>query len=323
MAKEESPIFQDISFNSTAIKLENNENSLLSIDITDIDIPSDLNHIFPSFDLFSEEKETISFDELLSSSSFDIPPSMSDLSSIYTDTKSQQYIVQVKSPPMDFKCQSDISLSFINPPEPYYHVRYLSEITNTPLNGNFVNTRIKTKKNVSGRYLKGMHGRYVTVALPSIFSDNSNLFIRVTRLTLPYQDISFIHPYPLLYSYPKKNNHPTDVIIQDSSIYFKINKEEVCSRSKRFPHLILTRLKQCQLKQMNNINSFDNNERSYAFIGNNAKNKIAIYQLKKSQLDFRLVIRSEQTGEFFNTNIFCRSNALLEEEGIEWKKSSI
>jgi len=51
---------------------------------------------------------------------------------------------------------------------------------------------------------------------------------------------------------------------------------------------------------------------SYPFNGNDAKRKIIEYQLKKSQLDFRLVIRSEQTGQFFNTNIFCRSNELIE-----------
>ncbi len=37
MAMEESPVFQDIPFNSTAIKLENNEESLLSFDFTDIE----------------------------------------------------------------------------------------------------------------------------------------------------------------------------------------------------------------------------------------------------------------------------------------------
>jgi hypothetical protein len=80
---------------------------------------------------------------------------------------------------------------------------------------------------------------------------------------------------------------------------------------------------------------------SYPFNGNDAKRKITEYQLKKSQLDFRLVIRSEQTGQFFNTNIFCRSDELIEgnyvliliflsnsslffliAEGVEWKKSS-
>lgn len=86
----------------------------------------------------------------------------------------------------------------------------------------------------------------------------------------------------------------------------------------------------------------DDSELSYPFEGANAKSKIALYQLKKSQLDFRLVIKSEQTETFSNTDIFCRSNELLEgkmlmlnqfklflmirfllEEGIEWKKSSV
>lgn len=64
------------------------------------------------------------------------------------------------------------------------------------------------------------------------------------------------------------------------------------------------------------INSFlvclENESITYPFIGNNAKSKIATYQLKKSQLDFRLVIRCNQTGEFLDLNVSCRTNALLE-----------
>lgn len=67
--------------------------------------------------------------------------------------------------PMECSYHLYLSLSFINPPEPTYHVRYLSEITNAPLDGNMVNTKKKTKKNVSGRYLKGIHGRHVTIAV--------------------------------------------------------------------------------------------------------------------------------------------------------------
>ncbi|CAF0860055.1 unnamed protein product [Rotaria sp. Silwood1] len=283
MTKEESPILQDILFNSTAMTYDNNEDCQLSIDFTDID-------------------------------NISVP---SSTSSIYADQ--QQNIVSYDSPSVDLQ-HHGIFLSFINPPEPVYHVRYLSEITNLPIDGHLVTTKKLKKKHLSGRYIKGIRGRYVTVELPTILSDNSNLFIRVTRLTVPYQDISFIHPYPLLYSCAKKKMR-SDIIIQGSSIYFKINKDEICSRSKHFSHIIFTRLKQCHLKHINTLYSFDNNEMSYPFIGNNAKTKIAYYQLKKSQLDFRLVIRCEQTGEFFNTNIYCRSNPLLEEEGMELKKS--
>ena len=67
---------------------------------------------------------------------------------------------------------------------------------------------------------------------------------------------------------------------------------------------------------LTSINHFffhiDDNETLYPFNGNNAKNKIAIYQLKKSQLDFRLVIRCEKTDEFLDTNIYCRSDELIE-----------
>lgn len=60
------------------------------------------------------------------------------------------------------------------------------------------------------------------------------------------------------------------------------------------------------------VSLLDNDEMLYPFDGHNVKKKILLYQLKKSQLDFRLVIRCEQTGEFLNTNVFCRSNPLLE-----------
>ena len=85
--------------------------------------------------------------------------------------------------------------------------------------------------------------------------------------------------------------------------------------------------------------SLDDSEITYPFMGKNAKSKIATYQLKKSQLDFRLVMRCSQTGEFLDLNISCRSYPLLEgsilivlfdipnccivEEGTECKKSSI
>jgi len=106
--------------------------------------------------------------------------------------------------------------------------------------------------------------------LPINLPDYSDFFIRVTRLTVPYQNISFIHPYPLLYSPPKKKTH-SNVIIKEPSIYYKLNKEDICSHSKqyvisqlfssylillfflRFPNIILTRLKQCHLKQMNTL----------------------------------------------------------------------
>jgi hypothetical protein len=65
----------------------------------------------------------------------------------------------------------------------------------------------------------------------------------------------------------------------------------------------------------------DNSEILYPFHGNNAKNKIAMYQLKKTQLDFRLVVRCEQTGRFIDTNTFCRSNELLEGNGsADWSR---
>ncbi len=148
----------------------------------------------------------------------------------------------------------NVSLSFINAPESYYHVRYISEITDSPLNGSLVNTRMKTKKNVSGRYLKGNHGRYVTITvcqwdnsikrminlfqLPKIIFNCSNPYIRVTRLTIPYQEISYIHPYPLHYSSKKEKSH-SHVISHDSSIYFKVTKDEIRSCSKQWEISIL------------------------------------------------------------------------------------
>ncbi|CAF0782036.1 unnamed protein product [Rotaria sp. Silwood1] len=330
MADDESPLVRDI-FISAALMHDINDDSLSHLDFIDTDIQTDDEAIASPFDLFSlsfkEEEiieETISADQLLLNSSFDLPeisPFQSSSPSIVIDWS--QHIVSSCSPPIDSNHYSSLSLSFSNPPEPIYHVRYLSEITNSPVDGNIVNTKKKTKKNVSGRYLKGTHGRHVTIDFPIDLPDYCDFFIRVTRLTVSYQNISFIHPYPLFYSHPKKKTH-SDVIIKDSSIYYKLNKGEICSHSKQFPNIILTRLKQCQLKHINTLRSFDKSDRTYPFIGNNAKSKIAIYQLKKSQLDFRLVIRcNNQTDEFVDLNISCRSNPLLEEEGTECKKLSI
>lgn len=58
--------------------------------------------------------------------------------------------------------------------------------------------------------------------------------------------------------------------------------------------------------------SKDNSDITYPFVGDTPKAKIATYELKKSQLDFRLVFRCPQTGEFIDLNVSCRSNALLE-----------
>ncbi|CAF0803920.1 unnamed protein product [Adineta ricciae] len=302
MACEYTPMFED---------------SFPSMDLFDIDIPLDLDLIFLPFDISSEDQDSMLFDEILSTCDSDTEQ---------TNTLSHTAIEQ-KPVQLDCKPQHQISLSFINPPESLYHVRYLSEIANPTLDEDSVDTKGRMKKNVSGRYLKGTHGRHITITLPTILSEHSNLYIRVTRLTVPYQNRSFIHPYPLLYAYKKKNKNKNkkqccDVILANSSIYFRINKEELYSHFKSFSHLILTRLKQCHLKHINSLIAFDDSELSYPFEGANAKSKIALYQLKRSQLDFRLVIKSEQPETFSNTDIFCRSNELLEEEGVECKKSS-
>lgn len=77
-----------------------------------------------------------------------------------------------------------LPLSFINPPESHYHVRYVSEITELPLNGSIVNTRMKNKKNLSGRYLKGLHGRYITITV--CLSDKlNNLMMHIDLILAP------------------------------------------------------------------------------------------------------------------------------------------
>ncbi|CAF3610675.1 unnamed protein product [Adineta steineri] len=307
MADDKSPLVRDILI-SDAIMHNSNEDSLPHIDFMDTDIHTDDEPIASPFDIFSlnyikEDEiitETMFIDQCFSNSSFDLPHTSAILSSspsVYNNFP--QHDVSNCSISFDSYYHSCFSISFSNPPEPIYHVRYLSEITNSPLDGT--------------------HGRHVTIDLPMNLPDSNEFFIRVTRLTVPYQNLSFIHPYPLLYSPPKKKIH-ADVIIKPPSIYYKLNKEEICSHSKQFPNIILTRLKQCNLKVMNNLDLFDNYGIVYPFIGNNAKNKIANYQLKKSQLDFRLVFRCHQTDEFIDLNVSCRSDELLEEEGTECKK---
>ena len=54
----------------------------------------------------------------------------------------------------------------------------------------------------------------------------------------------------------------------------------------------------------------------HPFLGENAKNKIARYQLKKSQLDFRLVEYCPQTNDFIDKGISCLTPPLT--EGKRW-----
>ncbi|CAF1539390.1 unnamed protein product [Adineta ricciae] len=330
MADDKSPLVRDIRI-SDAVICDKNEDILSQMDMTDIDMNVDTS-VRP-FDVFSlsfiKEEETIEsmfIDEFISNSSFDLPhvvaassiPSSSPSNcsdSQSTGISNYHYIVDSH----DYSC---LSISFSNPPGPIYHVRYLSEITNSPLDGNIVHTKKKTKKNISGRYLKGEQKRHVTINLPLNLFDYNEYYIRVTRLTVPYQNCSFIHPYPLLYSPPKRRT--LSVITEEKEwIYFKLTKEDLCSHSKQFPNLILTRIKQSELKAMHTLQLYDDHLVTCRFEGDTPKKKIALYQLKKSQLDFRLVMRCPQTGGFIDLHASCRSRELLEEEGgapIDGKK---
>ena len=56
-------------------------------------------------------------------------------------------------------------LSIIISPEREYHVRYLSEIINVPFNGNIIQMPKKPRKNLSGRYLKGIDRKMITISV--------------------------------------------------------------------------------------------------------------------------------------------------------------
>jgi hypothetical protein len=95
MANDESLVFEDICFNSTAMAFDNNEDCVLPDDLYNIDsklclncinytneyhlVPDDFDSILNPFDSFlwddSGEEEKISIDQLLSNSSFDITQS--------------------------------------------------------------------------------------------------------------------------------------------------------------------------------------------------------------------------------------------------------
>ncbi|CAF0967994.1 unnamed protein product [Adineta ricciae] len=273
MADDKSPLVRDIRI-SDAVICDKNQDILSRMDMTDIDMDAETTFRFTACDSQS------------------------------TGISNYHYIVDSH----DYSC---LSISFSNPPGPIYHVRYLSEITNSPLDGNIVHTKKKTKKNISGRYLKGEQKRHVTINLPLNLFDYNEYYIRVTRLTVPYQNCSFIHPYPLLYSPPKRRT--LSVITEEKEwIYFKLTREDLCSHSKQFPNLILTRIKQSELKAMHTLKLYDDHLVTCTFEGDTPKKKIALYQLKKSQLDFRLVMRCPQTGGFIDLHASCRSRELLE-----------
>jgi len=149
MADDESPLVRDIWISDAGMYITN-EDSVFHNDSIDIDVKTENEAIVPPSDLFllnytKEEEiiaETMSVDQFLSNSGFDIlhTPSIS-LSSPSMYTNLQQHCS-----PIDSTYHPCLSLSFSNPPESIYHVRYLSEITNSPLDGNIVNTKKKTKK---------------------------------------------------------------------------------------------------------------------------------------------------------------------------------
>jgi len=56
-------------------------------------------------------------------------------------------------------------LNIIIPPEREYHVRYLSEIIDVPFNGNIIQMPKKPRKNLSGRYLKGIDRKMITISV--------------------------------------------------------------------------------------------------------------------------------------------------------------
>ncbi|UJR37668.1 hypothetical protein I4U23_030364 [Adineta vaga] len=329
MADDKSPLVRDILI-SDAVMFDKTQDSVYHTDLIDNNISMGNEVAMCPFDIFSlnyikedEIIETMFVDEFISNSSFDLPYTSSiPSSSPSTYSDFQSHVGSNYHCTIDSHYLSCLSISFSNPPDTIYHVRYLSEITNSPLDGNIVHTKKKTKKNISGRYLKGTHGRHITIDLPINLPDYNEYFIRVTRLTVPYQNRSFIHPYPLLYSPPKKKS--LSVSTEEKEwIYFKLNKEDICSRSKQFPNIILTRIKQSELKNMHTLQLYDDRMMTCTFEGDTPKQKIAMYQLKKSQLDFRLVMKCAETGEYIDLNASCRSEELLEEEGTECKKLTI
>ena len=60
------------------------------------------------------------------------------------------------------------------------------------------------------------------------------------------------------------------------------------------------------------IIDLDNIGTMHPFLGESAKNKIALYQLKKSQLDFRIVEYCPHTNDFVDKGISCLTAPLVE-----------
>ncbi|CAF0899198.1 unnamed protein product [Didymodactylos carnosus] len=132
-------------------------------------------------------------------------------------------------------------------------------------------------------------------------------YVRVTRiLTRRIHDLFFLHPYNL-------NANDADVKENYSSLYHRIDQEEMKNGLKRFSRLIMIRMKQTLLS--NRLLSYSPNEivPAYAQPCNNDQPKKLIedFSLKTCLLAFDIVFEAPD-GLYYPTGISCISHEIVE-----------
>ncbi|CAF4968660.1 unnamed protein product, partial [Rotaria sp. Silwood1] len=171
-------------------------------------------------------------------------------------------------------CQFEM-INIIAQPKAFYRGRYSSEI------GAHLAKRFIRAENNDNKH------EYPTVQVPtSWYHSNEQLYIRVALVTVPSNRIPYhyIHPYEI--------DTQEDNVIKDlknNSLYFPIQENEYIKGEKSF-RIIVKRQKLDELKSYGPMRLFDyeQDESLNIEIPQDAKQKLLLYELWKSQLVFTL-----------------------------------
>ncbi|CAF1155658.1 unnamed protein product [Rotaria sordida] len=197
-------------------------------------------------------------------------------------------------------------------PKAFYRDRYSCETDRT--------------KNRAQRYIRAddnqLKYEYPTVKIPTKWRDpKRQIYIRVTSVTIKNELLLYhcIHPYEIDTS---ENNVIKDP--ENNSLYFRINKDEFIKGEKSF-QISRKKMLQNDLKSYGPFRLFNSGQPDTQCILNSqdAKCKIATYQLKKSQFIFTIAER--HNNRFFPIPILDTSVAsqIIVDEVTDKKNSTI
>ncbi|CAF1037725.1 unnamed protein product [Rotaria sordida] len=206
----------------------------------------------------------------------------------------------------------DEKLLILAEPKAFYRDRYSCETDRT--------------KNRAQRYIRAddnqLKYEYPTVKIPTKWCDlKRQIYIRVTSVTIKNELLLYhcIHPYEIDTS---ENNVIKDP--ENNSLYFRINKDEFIKGEKSF-QISRKKMLQNDLKSYGPFRLFNSGQPDTQCILNSqdAKCKIATYQLKKSQFIFTIAER--HNNRFFPIPILDTSVAsqIIVDEVTDKRNSTI